>query len=69
MLELNKILIIALAWRDTLPTYLQLMPDRVTVSVQVEDQGLLLLDGAGLGGCAAHTEAILHLSTVQYTAG
>lgn len=50
---------------DTHPTHLQLVPDRVAVRVQVEDQGLLLVHGAGLRGGAARTEAVLHLHTEQ----
>lgn len=52
---------------DTInPTHLQLMSEWVTVSIQVEDQGLLLIDGAGLSGRATHTQTILHLHTFPY---
>lgn len=44
-------------------THLQLMSDWVTVSVQKEDQRGHLIDGAGMGGCAAHAQTVLHLRT------
>lgn len=37
------------------------MPDRMTVSVQEEDQGRHLFDGAGVSGRATHTQTVLHL--------
>lgn len=45
------------------PPYLQLMPDRVAVSIQVQDQGVLLSDGAGVVGHTAHAQTALHLHT------
>lgn len=52
---------------ETHPTHLQLMPDWVTVSVQVEDQRLLFRDGAGVSGRTTHTLTVLHLHTFPYT--
>lgn len=52
---------------ETYPTHLQLMSDWVTVSIQVEDQGLLLCDGAGVWGRATYTKTILHLHTFPFT--
>lgn len=46
-------------------THLQLMSDRVTVSVQEEDQRRHLVDGAGVSGRAAHTQTVLHLHTPE----
>lgn len=46
---------------ETHPTHLQLMPDRMTVSIQEEDQGRHLFDGAGVSGRATHTQTVLHL--------
>lgn len=39
------------------------MSDRMTISIQEEDQGGHLVDGAGLSGRAAHAESVLHLHT------
>lgn len=39
------------------------MSDRMTVSVQEEDQRRHLVDGAGVSGRTAHTQAVLHLHT------
>lgn len=47
------------------PTHLQLMSDWVAVSIQVEDQSLLLCDGAGVSGCTTHTQTIFHLHTLH----
>lgn len=44
-------------------THLQLMSDWMTVSVQEEDQRGHLIDGAGMSGCAAHAQTVLHLHT------
>jgi len=43
------------------------MSDWVAVSVQVEDQGLLLCDGAGVSGRTTYTQTILHLHMFPYT--
>lgn len=48
-------------------THLKLMSDRVAVSIKVEDQVLLLCDGAGVRGHATHTQTVLHLHTLPYT--
>lgn len=39
------------------------MSDRVTVSVEEEDQRRHLVDGAGVSGRTAHTQTVLHLHT------
>lgn len=43
-------------------THLQLMSDRVTVSIEEEDQGGHLTHGARLSGGAAHAQSILNLN-------
>lgn len=48
-------------------TNLQLVSEWVTVGIQVQHQGLLLCDGAGLSGRATHTQTILHLYTFPCT--